>query len=385
MGAPLRALLTIAACWIVGRAVWEFSASLTSPNDGLLMASDVPLFRSEPDLRQEVREKIDASGPRAGRLQMDQDRVITFASPSSNFRNWPSLTLSKREKFTELVSRTSNLDETDDNIFGSILPVSVGLQNSTSNPIPDPRRKILQPATGQKINPAGDRPEIKDASAWSLYAWSFIREGSNRTEISDLSPITGQGGQYGASQAGAILSYRFSGDVDREASFLVRATSALSESGEEEIAIGAKVKPLAAIPISIHAEQRMGLKSNNRNRGVAIYLAGGTNPVNILNHVKLETYGQVGYVLNDRNSYFFGGAATLQKELIRNDRKKVSVGTGIWTGGQRDLARVDVGPRLDIRFPVADTALRVSVDWRRRVAGNAEPGSGLAITLSSDF
>ncbi|VAV92248.1 hypothetical protein MNBD_ALPHA04-1944 [hydrothermal vent metagenome] len=230
--------------------------------------------------------------------------------------------------------------------------------------------------------PAELNSEIR-ASRWSFYAWTFLRENGDGTITPNLGP-SGQGGQYGASQAGAILNYRITGNTDRGLSLFARGSTALAQSGEEEVAIGAKVKPISQIPFSLHAERRFGNPSN-RNRGVAIYVAGGTEPISIVDGLKLETYGQAGYVFDDRDSYFFDGSATLQMKLVGSDRKRVSVGTGIWTGGQRGVARLDIGPRLDIRFPLAGTAARLSVDWRQRVAGNAEPGSGVAITLSSGF
>jgi hypothetical protein len=44
-----------------------------------------------------------------------------------------------------------------------------------------------------------------------------------------------------------------------------------------------------------------------------------------------------------------------------------------------------VGPRLSIRLPGAARNLRVTADWRVRVAGDAAPGSGPALTIGGDF
>jgi hypothetical protein len=54
----------------------------------------------------------------------------------------------------------------------------------------------------------------------------------------------------------------------------------------------------------------------------------------------------------------------------------------MWGGAQPGLYRIDAGPRVTMR--VRDN-LRVHLDWRQRLAGNAEPGSGPAITLAGDF
>ena len=55
-----------------------------------------------------------------------------------------------------------------------------------------------------------------------------------------------------------------------------------------------------------------------------------------------------------------------------------SAGFGVWGGAQPGLYRVDAGPRVTMR--VRDN-VRVHLDWRQRLAGNARPGSGPALTL----
>ena len=50
---------------------------------------------------------------------------------------------------------------------------------------------------------------------------------------------------------------------------------------------------------------------------------------------------------------------------------------GVWGGYQPGLYRIDAGPRVSMR--VRDN-ISVHVDWRQRLAGTAQPGSGPAIT-----
>jgi hypothetical protein len=61
---------------------------------------------------------------------------------------------------------------------------------------------------------------------------------------------------------------------------------------------------------------------------------------------------------------------------------RFSTGFGVWGGVQPGLYRVDVGPRLSMRVR---GNMRVHLDWRQRLAGKAEPGSGPAVTLAADF
>jgi hypothetical protein len=54
----------------------------------------------------------------------------------------------------------------------------------------------------------------------------------------------------------------------------------------------------------------------------------------------------------------------------------------MWGGVQPGLYRVDAGPRLSMKVR---SNMRVHLDWRQRLAGNAEPRSGPAVTLAADF
>jgi hypothetical protein len=65
------------------------------------------------------------------------------------------------------------------------------------------------------------------------------------------------------------------------------------------------------------------------------------------------------------------------------------VGGGVWSGGQRGAVRLDLGPRIEghglFGPPARRIGVRVGVDWRFRVAGEAQPGSGPAVTVAAGF
>jgi hypothetical protein len=79
-----------------------------------------------------------------------------------------------------------------------------------------------------------------------------------------------------------------------------------------------------------------------------------------------------------RRDWFVDGALAVSRPVYR----QFSAGFGVWGGGQPGLYRVDAGPRLTMRVR---KNLRVHADWRQRLAGNARPGSGPALTLAGDF
>ncbi|MDQ2891489.1 MAG: hypothetical protein M3R64_00165, partial [Pseudomonadota bacterium] len=66
-------------------------------------------------------------------------------------------------------------------------------------------------------------------------------------------------------------------------------------------------------------------------------------------------------------------------------RLGVDVGVGAWGGAQRGASRLDIGPSAGMVIPVGGTAVRVTLDWRHRIAGSAAPGSGPALSIGSDF
>ncbi len=229
------------------------------------------------------------------------------------------------------------------------------------------------------LNPQAFAKNEQISNPFTGYFWIFAREDSLSPKAA-LSP----NGQYGGSQAGGILSYRFSGDDRTSLVAFVRASTPLSASGDEELAIGIKAKPLNNLPISLYAEQRVGPGSFG-NRGTALYVAGGTGPDLVIAKTSLETYGQAGYLFSEDDSHFFDMAATLQRTILERGKYRMTMGAGGWAGGQKGLHRIDIGPRANIHLPVGKTDLRVSLDWRQRIAGNAAPDSGVAITVSSGF
>jgi hypothetical protein len=92
----------------------------------------------------------------------------------------------------------------------------------------------------------------------------------------------------------------------------------------------------------------------------------------------LDSYLQGGVVGVKSRDLFVDGALAITRPVYRN----FSFGFGIWGGAQPGLARLDAGPRLTVQVR---RNVKVHADWRQKLAGNARPGSGPALTLSGDF
>ena len=75
--------------------------------------------------------------------------------------------------------------------------------------------------------------------------------------------------------------------------------------------------------------------------------------------------------------------------MLRIGKLSAIAGPGGWASVQHasgfTSGRFDLGPSLLVRAPIGKASVELSADWRFQVAGNALPGSGPALTLSTGF
>lgn len=204
-----------------------------------------------------------------------------------------------------------------------------------------------------------------------LATWALLR--SQSPAIAGTRSLA-SGGSLGASQAGARLTYNFT----RQIAATMRSSSEVGRRGGE-VAAGVRIQPIAGIPLWIDAErrQRIGRYGGGRN-AFALFFEGGVYDRPMPLHFLLTGYlqgGVVGFRSRDR---FVDGGVTLTRPVY----KQFSAGLGVWGGAQPGVYRVDAGPRVTMRVR---QNVKVHFDWRQRLAGNAQPGSGPAVTLSGDF
>ncbi len=209
-------------------------------------------------------------------------------------------------------------------------------------------------------------------SAWLLWR--------NRSS----SPALANGGQLGGSQAG-FRADRFLGDGRGPIplSLYGRLSAALREPAAPETAFGIATHPLSGrAPLMIGLERRIPLDNDGRN-AFAVVTASGLNPTRIGAGMTAEGYAQAGLVGFRRGDGFVDGRFSLTAALDR--REGASAGVSLSGGGQPGASRLDLGPVLQLREPLDMKGIRLVVEWRQRVAGRAEPGSGPALILARDF
>ena len=86
-----------------------------------------------------------------------------------------------------------------------------------------------------------------------------------------------------------------------------------------------------------------------------------------------------------RATGFADGRLTFRKALASGGGFRLAAGGGVWGGAQQGAARVDVGPSAAMTLATGQLTARVEADYRIRVAGDAAPGSGPALTISASF
>ncbi len=217
----------------------------------------------------------------------------------------------------------------------------------------------------------------RQLGGWSLGSWLYLRDGSGR-----LPETIGAASQLGGSQAGLRLAYGF-GDAGRMRAY-GRATIAIQRPQQREIAAGLAFAPIAHLPVDVAIEQRVAAGKEGRT-ALAIMASGGVSEVALPAGFRLDAYVQAGVVGARRRDGFADGAIVVDHHLGPDGTSPLRLGALAAGAVQPGAARVDVGPRLTLRLPEVGEGSRVALDWRQRVAGDARPESGLALTLASDF
>lgn len=234
---------------------------------------------------------------------------------------------------------------------------------TTTTPQPTPPPPLLPLATPAAITPRG--PSRLAGSVWGITRDGGIGQAS--------------GGQLGGSQAGIRVTYALG--ASRRVALAARLSTPLVGRGAEA-ALGLDWQP-TRLPIHLLAERRIAI-DGGRN-GTMLGFVGGYGPAPIAGAVTVEGYGQAGLIARDGTEAFVDGALRLAHPIARRGKARLDVGIGTWGGAQRGAARLDIGPSLGLVVPVANHSLRLTADWRQRIAGDARPDSGPALSIGTNF
>lgn len=234
---------------------------------------------------------------------------------------------------------------------------------SAAIPAPDTIVRVISPTVVPRA-----------AGRWSGSAWLLARDDR-------VLPTAGVG-LLGGSQTGARLAWRVNGDPARPVSLTGRLSSPLRRQGSEA-AMGVEWQPVRGLPVRLLAERRQRLGGDGRS-AFALLAHGGVSDRSVGAGWTLDAYAQAGVVGARRGDLFADGGATIVRPL-GSGTGGLAAGGGVWGNAQPGVARLDVGPRVTTTFAAGDRPVRASLDWRFRVAGEAAPSSGPALTLATGF
>ncbi|SMF61851.1 hypothetical protein [Allosphingosinicella indica] len=340
--APLRFLVLVLGGWTLARGV----ILIGDARDSGMRGFDRAVARLAETLVPEPALADPAGLPEPTRAELAAALPVTRNAPAPR-----SVSRVVEAPTSSVVYAEADL------IAPAAAPPSVSREHAAPPSIEAPLGLALPPA----------RPD-----RWSGSAWALIRD--------DGAPPLATGGLLGGSQIGARLSYRLNDRADRPITLTARVSTALSRPAGAEAALGIEWQPSAA-PVRLLAERRQSLGDGGRS-AFALLAYGGVYD-RAFGPARLEAYAQAGVVGARSRDLFVDGAVRAGVPVDGTDRLRI--GGGLWGAAQPGAERLDVGPQLSYRVPVKDTNLRLLADWRFRIAGDAAPASGPALTLAADF
>lgn len=350
-GAPVKFLILLIGGWTCIRLV--ASAPYWGPTD---------FTNSQPRSRIAARGAISASlaaqrmpasrmvssDPNSGRLDPLRSPAITQGTSTSD--SWR----------TRLALRATAPAAGATPRSAPVVPARV------RSPMPSLAANPPAPAWAAPLPPAASSPPSRLTGS----AWLLVRRDGEK----GLAP----GGVLGGSQVGARLIYRINGDHRRPLSVSARLYSPLRRRAVAEAAIGLDWQPMRRLPVHLLLERRQRLGRDGRSAfGMTAY-GGGSVPLG--GGWQVDGYAQAGIVGLRSRDLFVDGSARIARRIGPLD-----VGAAIWGAAQPGAARMDTGPHLALPFRVGGASFRLSADYRFRIAGQARPASGPALSLGVDF
>lgn len=376
-GQPLVALALVLAGWVGARAMlWE-EIQLPGVLDRVKEAVTIAASPEESQPLEKARGGAPAPGVKAEPIRQAEPWAVTARQLPASIDPAPIAPLpganhgaipppggsAPRISGAHQIAWIAGLAQ---------LPVPAFVQDRLG---PVERSAALAPSLSGAVTGPG-----RAASRWSVDGWLLLRQGGAQLGAGGLPTPS-----YGASQAGAVVRYRLApGSALRPVAYLRASTAARAPRGEE-VAAGLALRPLVRVPIALTAE----LRATNLQSGLAarpaVSLVTEFDRFRLPAGLRAEVYGQAGYVGGKAGTAFVDGQARVERVVTRIGPAELRAGGGVWGGAQRGANRLDLGPTATLDFPLAGGQARVAADWRIRVAGNAAPRSGPAVTLSAGF
>ncbi|HEX7784291.1 MAG TPA: hypothetical protein VF509_15940 [Sphingobium sp.] len=342
-GRPVRAFVLLLLGWTISRIVISASTSLVPP--------------SAPASERRLYQRLTFDIPTSVRAPIMSPATI-FDTKSAGFAAMATRRLSVAIPPSVEDSPAEEKDRSINSMDNSY---------AYSVAVPDPL-----PAPTSQAQPF--LPAAKGSSRWSMDAWTLVRNGGSQSSLASY-------GQLGASQAGMRLQYDLTPHQPSRIALYSRVSSALDSPHAPEASVGLAYRPARSLPFDVAIERRFSLGDGARNAFAVIGIT-GFGPAQMPLGLQGEGYAQAGFVGLKRKDAFADGKLSVSKAIAGDN---IAIGLTTSGGAQRNLTRLDIGPHVQMRLSAGKIQSRLAAEWRQRITGRAQPGSGPAITLAAGF
>lgn len=212
---------------------------------------------------------------------------------------------------------------------------------------------------------------------WSGDAYALLGRGERGAGLAGAP-------QLGGSQVGARLGWRFDPLAGRPVDVVARVAAPIGQATGRgtQTAIGVEWRPAPGLAVA--AERAIAIGADARDAWI-VRISGGVSGRTLGGGTELDGYAQAGIVGARRRDPFVDGIARLSRPLPLSTGKRLKPGLGLWVAAQPDARRLDAGPSIGADIKVGNMTVGADFDWRWRLAGNARPDSGPAVTIRAGF
>ncbi len=253
-------------------------------------------------------------------------------------------------------------------------------------------RRTAAAAFRQAIEQGADDPRVPQWYAqlryleqrWSGTAYMLARNSGRSLPTATIPALT-------AAQSGAQVAYTLN-PLDPQPFALqgrvVTANDGIAlNTGSAQAAVAVTWRPVPAVQVAAERLIRAGRKS--RNAWTVRVAAGGETPRPAGRKAwnAWSAYAETGIVGTRRQDLYAATAARGGRAFDLSDKVALTLGGGIWASVQhydRTAHWIEVGPSAQLRIE-SQPPVNVALDYRWRINGNADPGTGPALTVSTGF
>ena len=105
--------------------------------------------------------------------------------------------------------------------------------------------------------------------------------------------------------------------------------------------------------------------------------------------VDLSAYAEAGIVGSRSRDGFAGAQALALYPVAAREGTRLGLGGGVWgslqDGEARTASRLELGPGAQLSQRIGKGTVELRGEYRFRIAGEAAPGSGPAVTITTRF